>query len=308
VITALPLYHIYALTANCFTTIATGGLNCLITDPRDLDGLVRELRRVPFSAMTGVNTLFAALLDHPGFARIDFSALKFTNAGGMAMQRTVAERWYAITGCVVAEGYGLTEASPVVTVNRFDVDAFSGSIGLPVPSTDVRMVDDAGRETAVGESGELQVRGPQVMRGYWNDPVETARVLEADGWLHTGDIARIDADGYVYLLDRKKDVIVVSGFNVYPAEIEEVVAAHPQVREVAAIGVPDARSGESVCLIVVRADPALTAAAVLDWCRERLTSYKIPRKVQFAETLPKSTVGKILKRNLRERYVATPRD
>lgn len=306
VITALPLYHIYALTANCFTTIATGGLNCLITDPRDLDGLVRELGRVPFSTMTGVNTLFAALLDHPRFARIDFSALKFTSAGGMAVQRTVAERWHAVTGCVLAEGYGLTEASPVVTVNRFDIAAFSGSIGLPVPSTEVRIVDDARQEVAVGEAGELQVRGPQVMRGYWNDPVETARVLEPDGWLNTGDIARFDGRGYLYLIDRKKDVIVVSGFNVYPAEIEDVVAAHPDVREVAAIGVPDTRSGESVCLVVVRADPALTATAVLDWCRKHLTAYKIPRSVQFAETLPKSTVGKILKRTLRERYVTGP--
>jgi len=308
VITALPLYHIYALTANCFTTIATGGLNCLITDPRDLDGLVRELGRVPFTTMTGVNTLFAALLEHPGFARIDFSTLKFTSAGGMAVQRSVAERWHAVTGCVLAEGYGLTEASPVVTVNRFDVDAFTGSIGLPVPSTEVRIVDDAGHEVAVGEHGELQVRGPQVMRGYWNDPVETARVIDATGWLRTGDIARFDMSGYIYLIDRKKDVILVSGFNVYPAEIEDVVAAHPGVREVAAIGVPDKRSGESVCLVVVRADPALTASAVTDWCRERLTAYKIPRSVQFADTLPKSAVGKILKRNLRERYAARQAD
>lgn len=302
VITALPLYHIYALTTNCFATLAAGGLVYLITDPRDLKRFVKELSRVPFTTMTGVNTLFSALLDHPDFAQLDFSRLKFTSAGGMAVQRVVAERWQAVTGCVLAEGYGLTEASPVVTVNRHDVDTFTGSIGLPVPSTEIAIIDEDGRELGVEEAGELLVRGPQIMHGYWNDDSETTRVLDADGWLHTGDIARIDSAGYLYLVDRKKDVIVVSGFNVYPTEIEDVVVAHPGVREAAAIGEADTHSGESVCLVVVRADPTLTEEDVVRWCRERLTGYKIPRRVAFADALPKSPVGKILKRDLRERY------
>ncbi len=305
-VTALPLYHVYALTSNCLGTIAVGGLNCLIADPRDLDTFVRTLSRLPFTSMTGVNTLFAALLDHPGFAQLDFSHLKFTSGGGMAVQRVVAERWHAVTGSVLAEGYGLTEASPVVTVNRFDVSTFSGSIGLPVPSTEIRIKATPDVDAAIGEPGELCVRGPQVMRGYWNNPAETAAVLDDDGWLHTGDIARIEADGYLYLVERKKDVILVSGFNVYPNEIEDIVAAHPGVREVAAIGVPDARSGEAVRLIVVAAEPAPDAAALIAWCREHLTGYKVPRSVVFAEALPKTPVGKILRRELRERYGDEP--
>ncbi|MGE0482713.1 MAG: AMP-binding protein [Gammaproteobacteria bacterium] len=304
-ITALPLYHVYALTANCLATLVRGGCNCLITDPRNLDRFVAELERVPFTGITGVNTLFSALLEHPRFAAIDFSHLKFTNAGGMAVQRAVAERWHGVTGSPIAEGYGLTEASPVVTVNRFDVARFTGSIGLPVPSTDIRIVADDGSEVVDGGAGELQVRGPQVMRGYWNRPEETAEVLDADGWLHTGDVARIDEAGYLYLVDRKKDLIIVSGFNVYPNEIEDVVAHHPGVREVAAIGVPDTHSGEALRLVVVRGDPALTAEDVIAWCRERLTGYKVPRSVVFADALPKTPVGKILKRELRERYGAS---
>ncbi|MEQ8659357.1 MAG: AMP-binding protein, partial [Gammaproteobacteria bacterium] len=305
-ITALPLYHIYALTSNCISTLSVGGLNVLITDPRDLDGFVRTLARVPFTSMTGVNTLFAALLDHPGFAALDFTRLKFTSGGGMAVQRVVAERWHAVTGSVLAEGYGLTEASPVVTVNRFDIDTFNGSIGLPVPSTAIRIKATPAVDAAVGEPGELCVRGPQVMRGYWDNPEETAAVLDADGWLHTGDIARIEADGYLYLVDRKKDVILVSGFNVYPNEIEDVVAAHPGVREVAAIGVTDARSGEAVRLIVVPAQPGADADELIAWCREHLTGYKVPRSVVFATALPKTPVGKILRRELRERYGEEP--
>ncbi|MEQ8233428.1 MAG: AMP-binding protein [Gammaproteobacteria bacterium] len=305
-ITALPLYHVYALTSNCLSTMVVGGLNCLITDPRDLDTFVRTLARVPFTSMTGVNTLFAALLEHPDFAQLDFSRLKFTSGGGMAVQRVVAERWQAVTGSVLAEGYGLTEASPVVTINRFDVETFTGSIGLPVPSTAIRIKATPEVDAAIGEPGELCVRGPQVMRGYWENPEETAAVLDADGWLHTGDIARIEADGYLYLVDRKKDVILVSGFNVYPNEIEDVVAAHPDVREVAAIGVADERSGEAVRLIVVPAVADLEAATLLAWCRERLTGYKMPRSVVFAQALPKTPVGKILRRALRERYGEEP--
>ena len=301
VITALPLYHIYALTANGFNTIACGGLNCLVTDPRDIDALVRTLGRIPFTTMTGVNTLFAALLEHPRFAQVDFRHLKFTSAGGMAVQRVVAERWQAITNCVLAEGYGLTEASPVVTVNRFDLADFTGSVGLPVPSTDIRIVDENGTILGTDVVGELEVRGPQVMRGYWNAPAESAQAFTPDGWLRTGDIARLDASGYVYLVDRKKDVILVSGFNVYPTEIEDVVAAHPGVREATAIGLPDPHSGERVCLVVVRGDPDLSADALIAWCRERLTGYKVPREVRFVDVLPKSPVGKILKRELRDR-------
>jgi len=302
VITALPLYHIYALTANCFAFISQGGLNYLITDPRDIARFVRELRRVPFTTMTGVNTLFNALLAHPDFARLDFSTLKFTSGGGMAVQRAVAERWQAVTGCTLAEGYGLTEASPVVTINRFDVSTYTASIGLPVPSTDCRIVDELGAVLGPGSAGELCVRGPQVMRGYWNAPEETRAVLDADGWLHTGDIAVMERNGYFRLVDRKKDLILVSGFNVYPNEVEDVAASHPGVHEVAAIAAPDDRSGEVVHLVVVRADPALDADSLIAYCRERLAAYKVPRQVRFVDELPKSTVGKILRREVRARY------
>lgn len=302
IITALPLYHIYALTGNCFATISRGGLNTLITDPRDLGGFVRQLRRTPFTSITGVNTLFQALLEHPDFKQVDFSHLKLTNAGGMAVQRAVAERWHATTGCIISEGYGLTEASPVVTANRPDVETFSGSIGLPMPSTEIRIVSESGEELGVEEPGELCVRGPQVMQGYWRDTEASAAVLDDEGWLHTGDIARIDDQGYLYLVDRKKDLIVVSGFNVYPNEIEDVVAHHPGVREVAVIGVADAHSGEAVRLVVVPDDEPPDEAALIEWCRERLTAYKIPRSVVFTDALPKSPIGKILKREVREAH------
>lgn len=302
VITALPLYHIYALTTNCFAFMTQGGMNYLITDPRDLRGFIKELRRVPFTTLTGVNTLFNALLSHPEFAGVDFSTLKFTSGGGMAVQRAVAERWQQVTGSVLAEGYGLTEASPVVAVNRFDIAEFTGCIGLPVPSTECRIVDDYGNELPADTPGELCVRGPQVMRGYWNAPDETQAALDADGWLHTGDIAVVRDDGYLRIVDRKKDLILVSGFNVYPNELEDVAASHPGVHEVVAIAVPDEKSGEAPRLVVVRADPALDAPALLAFCRDRLTGYKVPRSVEFVDELPKSNVGKILRRAVRERH------
>lgn len=302
VVTALPLYHIYALTANCFAFLTQGGMNYLITDPRDVGSFVKELRRVPFTAITGVNTLFNMLIQHDGFESVDFGALKYASGGGMAVQRSVAERWQAITGHVIAEGYGLTESSPVVTANRFDLETFTGSIGLPVPSTDVRILDEDGRELGFDVPGELCVRGPQVMRGYWNNPEDTAAVLDADGWLRTGDIATMDAQGYLRIVDRKKDLILVSGFNVYPNEIEDVAVSHPGVVEACAIGLPNAKSTESVKLAAVRSDPALTAEALVEWCRERLAAYKVPRDVEFVDELPKSNVGKILRREVRERY------
>ena len=300
IITALPLYHIYALTGNCFTFMSKGGMNYLITDPRDIRRFIKELRRVPFSAITGVNTLFNALLDHRNFSTLDFPHLKLASGGGMAVQRTVAERWYQTTGAVLAEGYGLTEASPVVALNRHDVAEFSGCIGLPLPSTECKIVDESGAELAVDEPGELCVRGPQVMRGYWHNAEETAKVLSDDGWLCTGDIALIRTDGYIKIVDRAKDMILVSGFNVFPNEIEDVVVAHPGVHEVAAIGVPDARSTEAVKLVVVRADPLVDEAALIAHCRQSLTAYKVPRMVEFVDELPKSNVGKILRRRVRE--------
>lgn len=309
IITALPLYHIYALTANCLSFLSIGGLNYLITDPRNLNTFIREVRRTRFTAMTGVNTLFRALLEHPGFDRLDFGQLKLTSGGGMAVHRVVAERWQTVTGKAIAEGYGLTEASPVVTANRFDVDGFTGSIGLPVPSTEISLRDENNDEVASGEPGELCVRGPQVMQGYWRRPEETRATLDADGWLHTGDIATIDERGYLRIVDRKKDLVIVSGFNVYPNEIEDVVAAHNGVREVAAIGIPDARSGESLRLVVVRSAQGddrhgLDEAALIDWCRERLAGYKVPRSVRFADELPKSNIGKVLRRAVREKWGA----
>ncbi|MCP5151999.1 MAG: AMP-binding protein [Chromatiales bacterium] len=302
VITALPLYHIFALLANCLLFVRAGGHNVLVTNPRDLPTLVKTLRTSHFTAITGVNTLFNALLRAPGFADVDFSALRISLSGGMATQRDVAERWKAVTGCPLTEAYGLTEASPAVCINPLETQEFNGTIGLPIPSTDVMVVDDAGQAVGTGESGELCVRGPQVMREYWNRPEETAAVLSADGWLHTGDIAVIQPDGYVRLVDRKKDMILVSGFNVFPNEIEDVAASHPGVAEVGAIGVADEHSGEVVKLVVVRADPALTADALRAFCRERLTGYKRPRYIEFTDELPKSNVGKILRRELRERF------
>lgn len=302
VITPLPLYHIYALTANCFASLVQGSLNYLITDPRDLRTFIRELKRVRFTALTGVNTLFNALLNHPDFASVDFSSLKYTNGGGMAIQRTVAERWQQTTGQTLAEGYGLTEASPVVAVNRSDASEFTGCIGLPVPSTECRVIDDAGQVLSTNEPGELCVRGPQVMQGYWNAPEETSATLDADGWLHTGDIAIIQDDGFIRLVDRKKDMILVSGFNVYPNELEAVATLHPLVIEAAAIAVSDDKSGEVPRLVVVRASNSLDAEQLLAHCRAQLTAYKVPRSVIFVDELPKSNVGKILRRVVRERH------
>ncbi|RSE87949.1 AMP-binding protein [Achromobacter denitrificans] len=299
IVTALPLYHIFALTANCLTFMKMGASNLLILNPRDIPGLIKEMRKVPFSAFTGVNTLFNALLNHPDFARLDFSRLRLTMGGGMAVQRSVADRWQAVTGRSLAQAYGLTETSPAVTINPLDVKVFTGSIGLPVPSTELSIRDDEGRELGVGESGEICVRGPQVTQGYWKRPDETALVLYADGFLRTGDIGYVDENGYVFLVDRKKDMILVSGFNVYPNEVEDVAALHPGVKEVAAVGVPDERSGEAVKLYVIRKDPGLDAETLISHCRKQLTGYKVPRYVEFRDDLPRTNVGKILRRELK---------
>ncbi len=299
IITALPLYHIFSLTANCLTYMKIGGHNVLITNPRDLKTFVKELAKVKFTAITGVNTLFNALLNAEGFAQLDFSSLKLTLGGGMAVQRAVAERWKQVTGCVLIEAYGLTETSPAACINPMTLEDYNHSIGLPISSTDCMVCDDQGRELPIGEVGELCFKGPQVMREYWNRPEETRKVLSEDGWLRTGDIARMDEQGYVYIVDRKKDMILVSGFNVYPNEIEDVVALHPGVREVAAVGVPDEHSGEAVKIIVVKKDPNLGAEELIRHCKQQLTGYKVPKQVEFREDLPKSPVGKILRRELR---------
>jgi long-chain acyl-CoA synthetase len=299
-ITALPLYHVFALTVNCLLMLRVGALSVLVADARNFDALVRELRRRPFTAMTGVNTLFNALLDHPAFARVDFSPLKLTVAGGMAAQRAVAERWQAVTGVALIEGYGLTEASPVTTCNPLDIEAFSGSIGLPLPSTEVSVRDERGRELPAGEVGQLHFRGPQVMRGYWQRPDETAQVLGPDGYLATGDLGYVDEAGFVYVVDRAKDVIVVSGFNVYPNEVEGVAAAHPGVREVAVVGAPDAHSGEVGVMFVVPGDENLTEEDLLHYLEANLARYKLPRRIEFRTELPKSAVGKVLRRALRD--------
>jgi len=303
VITALPLYHVFALTANCFVFLNIGGYNRLITNPRDMKGFVAELAKTPFTAITGVNTLFNGLLNTPGFEALDFSPLKLTLGGGMAVQRSVAERWKQVTGVPLIEAYGLTETSPAACVNPMTLSDYNGAIGLPLPSTECAvLIEETGRFGAVGEIGELCVRGPQVMKGYWQRPEETAKVMYGDGWLRTGDIARMDEDGYFYIVDRKKDMILVSGFNVYPNEIEDVVATHPGVLEVGAIGVADDKSGEAVKIVVVRKDPSLTVHALREYCREQLTAYKNPRYIEFVDELPKTNVGKILRRELRDKF------
>jgi long-chain acyl-CoA synthetase len=303
VVTALPLYHIFALTCNCLVFIALGAGNVLITNPRDFKSFVADLKKHKFNFISGVNTLFNALLHTPGFESVDFSSLRVTFAGGMAMQSVVAARWKEVTGCVVTQGWGLTESSPIATGNPAGIE-YNGSVGLPIPSTDVSVRDDAGREVAVNEIGELCVFGPQIMRGYWNRPDETDKVMFGD-WLRTGDIGRMDERGFVYIEDRKKDMILVSGFNVYPNEVESVVAAHPGVLEVAAVAQPDENSGEVVALFVVKKDPALTAEALIAFCRKELTGYKIPRHVYFRNELPKSNVGKVLRRALRDELRAS---
>lgn len=302
IITALPLYHIFSLTVNGLTFMKAGGHNILITNPRDMPGFVKELGKVKFTAITGVNTLFNGLLHTPGFDRLDFSTLKLSVAGGMAAQRAVAESWRKVTGTALIEGYGLTETSPLAAANPLTLKEFNGSIGLPLPSTDLSIRDDEDRELGVGKDavGEICIRGPQVMRGYWNRPDETAKVMTDDGYLRTGDIGYVDERGYTRIVDRKKDMILVSGFNVYPNEIEDVAALHPGVLEAAAVGVPDEKTGEAVKLVVVKKDPALTAEALIAHCRQHLTSYKVPRRVEFRTELPKTNVGKILRRLLRE--------
>ncbi|MCG7553578.1 long-chain-fatty-acid--CoA ligase FadD [Pseudoalteromonas sp. Of11M-6] len=299
VITALPLYHIFALTANCLTFMKYGGHNILITNPRDMPAFVKELAKVPFTAITGVNTLFNGLLNTPGFADLDFSTLKMSLGGGMAVQRPVAERWQKVTKSKLMEGYGLTECAPLVTICPHDLEAYNGSIGLPAPSTDIKIVDDNGNETPKGEPGELCVKGPQVMAGYYNRPDATAECLK-DGWFATGDIATYDDDGFFYIVDRKKDMILVSGFNVFPNEIEEVVAMHEGVLEVAAVGVPHEVSGEQVKVFIVKKDPSLTEKDIIAHCRDNLTNYKVPKLVEFRDELPKTNVGKILRRALKE--------
>jgi len=303
VVTALPLYHIFALTANCITFMHYGGHNVLITNPRDMPGFVKEIRTLGFTVITGVNTLYNGLLNTPGIETVDFSRLKVALGGGMAVHRAIAERWHKLTGKVLLEAYGLTETSPAVTINPLNLEQYNGSIGLPVPSTEICLRDDDGNEVVgLDMPGELCVRGPQVMQGYWQRPEETRNVLDAHGWLRTGDVAQMDARGFLRIVDRKKDMILVSGFNVYPNEIEDVVALHPGVQEVGAIGVADEKTGEAVKLLVVKKDPGLTEEAVLAYCREQLTNYKRPRHVVFVTDLPKSNVGKILRRELRERY------
>ncbi|MCL1073201.1 long-chain-fatty-acid--CoA ligase FadD [Shewanella dokdonensis] len=300
VVTALPLYHIFALTVNLFLFMHKGAKNLLITNPRDIPGFIAELRKFPFTALTGVNTLFNALLNNPEFAELDFSRLKLSVGGGMAVQRAVAEKWQKLTKTKLLEGYGLTEASPVVAGTPYNIEGYNGSIGLPMPSTLIEVRDSDGRPVAQGQAGELFAKGPQVMSGYWNRPEETAKVIDQNGWLATGDIGYMDEKGFFYLVDRKKDMILVSGFNVFPNEVEEVVALHPDVIEVAAVGVPHPVSGEQVKVFVVARDKSLTKEALIQHCRQHLTGYKVPKLIEFRDELPKTNVGKILRRELRD--------
>ena len=300
VMTPLPLYHIFSLTANCLVFMTLGAENILIPNPRDIPGFVKEMGKYKFTAFTGVNTLFNALVNNAEFCKLDFSSLTMTLGGGMAVQEVVAKKWKEVTGVTLIEAYGLTETSPAATINPLDLPEFNGSIGLPISSTELTLRDDAGNTVGPGMPGEICIRGPQVMAGYWHRQDETDKVIDKDGWFATGDIGVMDDRGFVRIVDRKKDMILVSGFNVYPNEIEGVVAGHPGVLECAAVGVPDAKSGEAVRLFVVKKDPALSAADVLKYCRENLTSYKCPRDVEFRADLPKSNVGKILRRELRD--------
>jgi long-chain acyl-CoA synthetase len=300
IITALPLYHIFSLTVNCLVMMVVGGENVLITNPRDIPGFVKELAKHKYTIITGVNTLYNALLNHPEFAKLDFSSLRLAVGGGMAVQKAVAERWRQVTGTPLIEGYGLTETAPSATANPMHVAEFSGSIGVPMPSTEVVLRDDNDRDVAHGQPGEICIRGPQVMAGYWQRPDETAKVIGKDGFLHTGDIGIMDDKGFIRIVDRKKDMILVSGFNVYPNEIEQVLAMHPGVLECAAIGVPDEHSGEVPKVFVVKKDPQLTEQDVLEHCKKELTGYKRPKYVEFRSDLPKTNVGKILRRALRE--------
>ncbi|KZK70423.1 long-chain-fatty-acid--CoA ligase [Shewanella baltica] len=300
VVTALPLYHIFALTVNCLLFLHKGSQNLLITNPRDIPGFVAELKKYPFTALTGVNTLFNALVNSDDFSQLDFSRLKLSIGGGMAVQKAVADKWQAITKTRLLEGYGLTEASPLLTCCPYNLDGYNGSIGFPAPSTLIQIRNDDGKVLAQGETGELFGKGPQVMKGYWQRPEETAKVIDTDGWLATGDIGYMDEKGFFYIVDRKKDMILVSGFNVFPNEVEEVVALHPKVIEVAAVGVPNDASGELVKVFVVAKDKSLTAEDIIKHCRIHLTGYKVPKLVEFRDELPKTNVGKILRRELRD--------
>jgi len=300
VVTALPLYHIFALTVNCLLFLHKGSQNLLITNPRDIPGFVAELKKYPFTALTGVNTLFNALVNSSDFAELDFSRLKLSIGGGMAVQKAVADKWQSITKTRLLEGYGLTEASPLLTCCPYNLDGYNGSIGFPAPSTLIQVRDDAGNVLPQGETGELFGKGPQIMKGYWQRPEETAKVIDKDGWLATGDIGYMDEQGFFYIVDRKKDMILVSGFNVFPNEVEEVVALHPKVIEVAAVGVPNDASGELVKVFVVAKDKSLTADDIIKHCRAHLTGYKVPKLVEFRDELPKTNVGKILRRELRD--------
>ena len=303
IITALPLYHIFSLTANCLTFMRYGWCNYLITNPRDIPGFVKELKAIRFEVMTGVNTLFNGLLNNADFRNLDFSNFQFALGGGMAVQRGVAERWKEVTGTTLIEAYGLTETSPAACMNPMNLSEFNGKIGLPISSTEVSIQDDDWNELPLGEQGEICIRGPQVMKGYWKRPKETSNVLSNDGWLHTGDIGYMDDKGFVQIVDRKKDMILVSGFNVFPNEVEEVIASHPGVLEVGVIGKPDEHSGEVVMAVVVKKDDAVTEEELRTFCREGLTSYKVPRSIVFTDELPKTNVGKILRRELRDQYI-----
>jgi long-chain acyl-CoA synthetase len=300
IVCALPLYHIFALTACFLLGTRAGGTNLLIPNPRDMAGFVKELMKYQVNFFPGVNTLYNGLLNTPGFDRVDFSKLKVSNGGGMATQKPVAEKWLAVTGCALSEGYGLSETSPTLTCNPANIDKFSGSIGLPVPSTYLSIRDDDGNEVPLGQPGEICAKGPQVMAGYWNRPDETAKVMTSDGYFRTGDIGVMTADGFTKIVDRKKDMILVSGFNVYPNEIEEVIASHPGVLECAVIGVDDPRSGEAVKAFIVRKDQNLSAEDVIKFCATQLTNYKVPKQIEFRTSLPKTNVGKILRRELRD--------
>jgi long-chain acyl-CoA synthetase len=304
VVCALPLYHIFALTACYLLAVRAGGANLLIPNPRDIAGFIKELMKYQVNSFPAVNTLYNGLMHHPDFAKLDFSKLKISNGGGMAVQRPVAEQWKKITGCSIAEGYGLSETSPTLTCNPATMTEFNGSIGIPVPSTLISIRDDDGNEVPIGQAGEICAKGPQVMVGYWNRPDETAKVMTADGFFRTGDIGVMAADGYIKIVDRKKDMILVSGFNVYPNEIEEVIASHPGVLECAVIGVPDEKSGEAVKAFIVKKDPNVTAEDIVKFCHSQLTNYKVPKHIEFRTSLPKTNVGKILRRQLRDEKTA----
>lgn len=299
IVAPLPMYHIYTFTVNCMVMMAQGNHSLLITNPRDLPAFVKVLKNNHFTCFVGLNTLFVALCNRDDFKALNFSSLKLTISGGMALTKIAAEQWKEVTGSDIAEGYGLTETSPVATFNPLRAIQL-GSIGKPVASTEIKVIDEEGKTLAQGESGELCIRGPQVMKGYWQQPAETAKVLTADGWFMTGDIAVIQDDGYARIVDRKKDMINMSGFNVYPNEVEDVIASHPDVLEVAAVGVPDVKSGEAVKVFIVSRSGKLTVKEVRDWCKKRLTAYKIPRHVEFRDELPKTNVGKVLRRQLRD--------